>query len=70
MRDTPARPALPRPAWQDEGFAPAVAFQTVAADGTSGLLCAQLQALVQTALQPLARCGANVDRNVVILGDT
>lgn len=40
---------------QDAGFAPAVAFQTVAAEGVSGLLCAQLQALVQTALRPLAR---------------
>lgn len=40
---------------QDAGFAPAVAFQTVAAEGISGLLCAQLQALVETALRPLAR---------------
>ena len=40
---------------QDDGFAPAVAFQTMAAEGISGLLCAQLQALVQTALRPLAR---------------
>ncbi|CAN0146698.1 unnamed protein product, partial [Hapterophycus canaliculatus] len=40
---------------EDAGFAPAVAFQTVAAEGISGLLCAQLQALVETALRPLAR---------------
>ncbi|CAN0529611.1 unnamed protein product, partial [Ectocarpus sp. 12 AP-2014] len=44
----------------DAGFAPAVAFQTVAADGVSGLLCAQLQALVQTALRPLARFTAEL----------
>ncbi|CAB1097076.1 unnamed protein product [Ectocarpus sp. CCAP 1310/34] len=45
---------------QDAGFAPAVAFQTVAAEGVSGLLCAQLQALVQTALRPLARFTAEL----------
>lgn len=41
---------------KDDGFAPALAFQTMAAEGTSGLLCAQIQALVQTAVKPLARC--------------
>ncbi|CAM9820259.1 unnamed protein product, partial [Ectocarpus fasciculatus] len=45
---------------EDAGFAPAVAFQTVAAEGVSGLLCAQLQALVQTALRPLARFTAEL----------
>ncbi|CAM9776170.1 unnamed protein product, partial [Pylaiella littoralis] len=47
---------------QDAGFAPAVAFQTVAAEGISGLLCAQLQALVQTALRPLARFTAELSQ--------